>query len=87
MSLHPSLKRAERMTASRSVMNRSERIKWLLDKGLWKEGDRVLGLPKIKVIKLKAVKKEKVKKDAASAEGTATPAPADKTKKTSVGKK
>ena len=61
MGLHSSLKRADKMTASRSVMKRSERIKWLMEKGLWKEKDRVLGLPKIKVVKLKAVKKEKVK--------------------------
>lgn len=74
MSLHPSLKRAERMTAVRSVMKRSERIKWLVDKGLWTEETGVLGLPKIKVVKLKAVKKEKAKeeKPAVAAAGAPT---------------
>lgn len=64
MSLHSSLKRAERMSSTRSIMKRVERIKWLIGKGRWTEEDRVLGLPKIKVVKLKAVKKEKVKEEA-----------------------
>jgi len=59
MALHPSLKRAEKLGGSRSVMKRTERIKWLKEKGQWNEGDRVLGLPKIKIVKLKAIKKEK----------------------------
>lgn len=71
MSLHPSLKRAERMTAIRSVMKRSERIKWLIDKGLWTEETGVLGLPKIKVVKLKAIKKEKTKEEAPAAAAAA----------------
>ena len=61
MGLHPSLKRAEKLGASRSVMKRTERIKWLLEKGKWSEEDKVLGLPKIKIVKLKALKKEKPK--------------------------
>lgn len=90
MSLHSSLKSTRSKDGTRSVMKRSERIKWLQDKAMWKEGDRVLGLPKIKVVKLKAVKKEKAKEEA-PVEGTApvpgavakTPAakaPAEKTK-------
>lgn len=59
MSLHPSLKRAERMAAVRSVMTRTERIKWLMGKGTWEGELRPFGLPKIKIIRLKAVKKEK----------------------------
>lgn len=61
MGLHPSLKRAEKLGAGRSVMKRTERIKWLIEKGKWNEADRVLGLPKIKIVKLKALKKEKPK--------------------------
>jgi len=61
MGLHPSLKRAEKLGGSRSVMKRTERIKWLKEKGKWTEDDPVLGLPKIKIIKLKALKKEKAK--------------------------
>jgi len=74
MSLHPSLKRAEKMAASRSVMKRSERIKWLVEKGIWKEKDRVVGLAKIKV---KTAKKEK--KEEKPAEGAAVAAPATAT--------
>ena len=77
MGLHPSLKRAERIGAERSVMKRSERIKWLKAKGQWKEGDKVLGLPKIKVIKIKAAKKEK--KEEKPEEGAAAAAPETKT--------
>ncbi|MBU1112616.1 MAG: small basic protein [Candidatus Omnitrophica bacterium] len=61
MGLHPSLKRANALGGSRSVMNRTERIKWLIEKGKWNQGDPVLGLPKIKIVKLKALKKEKQK--------------------------
>ena len=68
MGLHPSLKRAEKLGGSRSVMKRTERIKWLKEKGKWNEDDPVLGLPKIKIIKLKALKKEKAKD---AEEGTA----------------
>jgi len=34
MGLHPSLKRAKNLSGSRSVMKRSERLKWLKDKGI-----------------------------------------------------
>lgn len=51
------------MGAERSVMKRTERIKWLMAKGQWQEGDKVVGLPKIKVIKIKAAKKEKPKEE------------------------
>ncbi|MDD3296659.1 MAG: small basic protein [Candidatus Omnitrophica bacterium] len=63
MGLHSSLKRAEKLGAGRSVMKRTERIKWLMEKGQWNENNKVTGLPKIKVIKLKAVKKEKPKEE------------------------
>jgi len=65
MSLHGSLKR-NGFGQKRSVLNRVERIKWLIEKNRWKEGDKVLGLPKIKVIKLKALKKEKPKEEEAN---------------------
>ncbi len=63
MALHPSLKRTEKLGGTRSVMKRTERIKWLKEKGKWIEGNRVLGLPKIKIVKLKAIKKEKSKEE------------------------
>jgi len=70
MGLHPSLKRAEKLGGSRSVMKRTERIKWLKEKGKWNEDDPVLGLPKIRIVKLKALKKEKAKEtEEGAAEG------------------
>lgn len=77
MGLHSSLKRAEKLTATRSVMKRTERIKWLREKGMWKDETRVVGLPKMKVARLKVAKKEK-KAEAKPGEGTA-PAAAGKT--------
>ncbi|MCM8831553.1 MAG: small basic protein [Candidatus Omnitrophica bacterium] len=66
MSLHGSLKRAEKMTKFRSVMKRTERLKWLKERGIWKETDDVFGLPKIKAVKIKVVKKEKQKEETAA---------------------
>lgn len=57
-------------------MKRSERIRSMMEKGQWKEGDDVYGLPKIKAVRIK-IKKEKVEKVAevvAGAEGAAAPA-------------
>lgn len=65
MSLHPSLKRAEKMSKTRSVLKRTERLKWLSEKANWKAGDKVTSLPKIKVIRIKAGKKEKKEEAAA----------------------
>lgn len=75
MTLHSSLKRAEKLTATRSVMKRTERLKWLKERGSWKEGSRVSGLPKIKVLKLKTVKKEKKEEKPAEGAVAATPTP------------
>jgi small basic protein (TIGR04137 family) len=74
MGIHPSLKRADKLGGSRSVMKRAERIKWLIEKGRWSEKDPVTGLPKIKVIKLKAIKKEKPKEEKAPEAAAAAPA-------------
>ncbi|MBP7088180.1 MAG: small basic protein [Candidatus Omnitrophica bacterium] len=82
MGLHPSLKKANKLGGRRTVLKRNERIKWLIAKGQWKEGDKVLGLPKIKIIKLKTVKKEKVKEEPKPEEGEVKPAakPTNETK-------
>lgn len=61
MSIHPSLNTPEKDKKHRSVLKRTERLKMMIDKDSWKEGDRVYGLPKIKTLKIK-VKKEKVEK-------------------------
>ena len=66
MSIHPSLKLSEKDKKHRSVLKRTERLKMMLEKGQWKEGDSVFSLPKIKTLRIK-IKKEKVEKAAAVA--------------------
>ncbi len=61
MSIHPSLALSDKDKKQRSVLKRTERIKMLMEKGKWKEGDNVYGLPKIKTIRIK-IKKEKAEK-------------------------
>ncbi|MCX5705087.1 MAG: small basic protein [Candidatus Omnitrophica bacterium] len=76
MGIHPSLKTSDKVNKARSVMKRSERIRSMIEKGQWKEGDDVYGLPKIKAVRIK-IKKEKVEKAAdavAGADGAAAPA-------------
>jgi len=79
MSIHPSLAISEKDKKQRSVLKRTERIRTMLDKGEWKEGDRVYGLPKIKTVRIK-IKKEKAEKTetAAAVEAGAAPAAAGK---------
>ncbi|MFH1360552.1 MAG: small basic protein [Candidatus Omnitrophota bacterium] len=60
MSLHPSLKVDSATAQQRSVLTRIERIKDLMKKGLWSEGQSIAGLPKTKIVKIKA-KKAKAK--------------------------
>lgn len=75
MSIHPSLAISDKDKKQRSVLKRTERIRMMMEKGQWKEGDKVYGLPKIKSLRIK-IKKEKVEKaaEAATAEGGAAPA-------------
>ena len=61
MSIHPSLTISEKDKKARSVLKRTERIRQMQEKGKWKEGDSVYGLPKIKTLRIK-IKKEKVEK-------------------------
>lgn len=73
MSIHPSLSSSEKDKKARSVLKRAERIRIMLEKGGWKEGDKVFGLPKIKTVRIK-IKKEKAEKTETAlpaAEGTA----------------
>lgn len=73
MGIHPSLKTSDKVKKARSVMKRSERIRSMIEKGQWKEGDDVYRLPKLKTVRIK-IKKEKVEKAAegvAGAEGAA----------------
>jgi len=58
MSLHKSLKRKINFGRN-NVLSKIEKIKYLIKNGLWKEGDEVNGLPKVKVVKQKKLKTEK----------------------------
>lgn len=49
MSKHPSLKTGGKIRKKRNVLKRYERIDILQQDGRWKEGDKVLGLPKTKL--------------------------------------
>jgi len=60
MSIDKSLSSKNKLVRHRNVLTRPERIKFLLDEGLWDEKKSVYGLPKVKTIKVK--KKAKVKK-------------------------
>lgn len=78
MSIHPSLTISDKDKKQRSVLKRTERLKTMMDKGQWKEGNNVYGLPKIKTLRIK-IKKEKAEKaatEATAGETTATPAAA-----------
>ena len=76
MSLHPSLKVDSAGAQQRSVLTRIERIKDLMKKGTWIDGQAIRSLPKTKIVRVKAQKKTKEEKDEtaegeAAAEGTA----------------
>jgi len=70
MSVHPSLTISEKDKKARSVLKRTERIRQMQEKGNWKEGSAVYGLPKLKTLRIK-IKKEKVEKAETTAEGAA----------------
>ena len=74
MTLDKSLKVSSSSIQNRNVLTRAERIAKLQDAERWKEGDRVLGLPKVRVSKVALKKKKKAKKaeeGEAGAEGAA----------------
>ena len=48
MSQHRSLKGASTIAAKRNVLKRFERVELLKKRGQWKEGAKVIGLPKTK---------------------------------------
>jgi small basic protein (TIGR04137 family) len=48
MSQHRSLRVVAKVGGRRNVLKRFERIELLKKRGLWKEGDRITGLPKTK---------------------------------------
>lgn len=80
MSIHPSLNTPAKDKIQRSVLKRAEKIKTLLEKGLWKKGDSVFGLPKIKIFRIKIKKEKAAEKPTEATEATeATQAPETKT--------
>lgn len=48
MSMHRSLKAANKITKRRNVLKRFERVELLKGRGDWQEGDRGFGLKKTK---------------------------------------
>ena len=63
MTIDKSLKVRRGLIKNRSVLSRAERLAKLAETERWKEGDPVLGLPKVRVQKLELKKKKKVKKE------------------------
>ena len=70
MSVHPSLHSGKGAVSLRSVMKRFERVRHLMEKGLWAEDRSIFGLPKIKQTRVKARKAaaKEEKEEAAAAE-------------------
>ncbi len=72
MSVHPSLSSKDKGKRHRSVLKRFERLKEMLEKEKWKEGNSVFGLPKLKSLRWKLKKTKKAAEaEAAAAEGAA----------------
>jgi small basic protein (TIGR04137 family) len=71
MTIDKSLKVKAGAIKNRNVLTRAERIAKLLEADRWKEGDKVLGLPKVRVMKL-ALKKKKKKAEEGAEGGAAT---------------
>ena len=57
------------MSRSRNVLTRAERIEVLTDRGEWKDGDSVFGLPKVRTVRhVKRRKPAKAEAEAAAVE-------------------
>jgi small basic protein (TIGR04137 family) len=74
MSIDASLKVKAGALGHRSVLTRAERIEKLKKARKWAEGDRVLGLPKVRTVFKQKGKKKAEKKPAEGAAAGATPA-------------
>lgn len=62
MTIDKSLKVRAGMIRNRNVLTRAERLAKLKETDRWQEGDEVLGLPKVRVVKISLKKKKKAKK-------------------------
>ena len=76
MTIDKSLRVKAGAISNRNVLTRAERIAKLKETERWKEGDNVLGLPKVRVLKLALKKKKKAAKAEEGAEGAEGAAPA-----------
>jgi small basic protein (TIGR04137 family) len=77
MTIDKSLKVKAGAIKNRNVLTRAERITKLIEADRWKEGDKVLGLPKVRVVKISMKKKKKAKAEEgaeAAKGGAAAPA-------------
>ena len=74
MTIDKSLRVKSGAISNRNVLTRAERIAKLKETERWHEGDSVLGLPKVRVLKLAMKKKKKAAKAEEGAEGAAAPA-------------
>ena len=62
MTIDKSLKIRAGSVKQRNVLTRPERLAKLKEQERWSDGDPVLGIPKVRVVKLSLKKKKKVKK-------------------------
>src|SRR5262245_66454114 len=76
MTIDKSLRVKAGAIKNRNVLTRAERVAKLIETERWKDGDRVLGLPKVRVLKLALKKKKKAAKAEEGAEGAEGAAPA-----------
>src|SRR5262245_21655345 len=76
MTIDKSLRVKAGAISNRNVLTRAERIAKLKEAERWREGDSVLGLPKVRVLKLAMKKKKKAAKAEEGAEGAEGAAPA-----------
>jgi len=71
MTIDKSLRVKAGAISNRNVLTRAERIAKLKETERWREGDSVLGLPKVRVLKLAIKKKKKAAKAEEGAEAGA----------------
>ena len=71
MTIDKSLRVKAGAISNRNVLTRAERIARLKETERWHDGDSVLGLPKVRVLKLALKKKKKAAKAEEGAEGAA----------------
>ena len=68
MTIDKSLKVSRGMIKNRNVLSRVERLEKLRETDRWQDGDKILGLPKVRVQKISLKKKKKVKKEETDSE-------------------